>query len=346
LPSELIAYLPQPIVVNDSAYPPFELRLFKEETKRLQLLETFTGSRGFNQFVYSLPVEKIVVAPVLDTMNFAGTFFEFNATRDTVTQWYQYNNSARSIIVVTANDTLTDTITVKSPAFTADSLYKLGKPGVYTAAVTTEGKGKRGGTTSPVATRLELGTPFEYELNRPAQSVDNARVYVLEDTVNSVVPKVYFTDSLQRKVVVDYAWKPGVFYKIVFLDSAITDRYGMKSDSLGFELNARKADEYGVITITVDSLVPSLQYILEARVGEGPVVFKDIISGQEKFVKKYDKLIPGNYKVRIIRDINRNGQWDTGSYTEKLQPERIYIHPNDVALKPNWEMELEIEMDK
>lgn len=346
LPNEKIAFWPEPILVNDTTMPPFQLRLFQEEAKRLQMIESHTSNRGLNQFVYSLAVENIVVSPVLDTLNFGGGFFEFNATRDTINHWYQFNNNARSIIVVTANDTLTDTITVKAPAFTADSLYKLGKPSLYTGPAAVESKGKRGGTAAPLPTRLELGSPFEFELNRPAQSIDNARVYMLEDTINSVRPRVYFTDSVQRKVAIDYTWKPGSFYKIVFLDSAITDRYGLRNDSLGFELNARKPDEYGAITIVVDSLVPSLQYVLEARIGEGPIVFREVISGQGRFEKKYERLIPGNYKVRIIRDANRNGQWDTGSYMDKLQPERIYIHPNDVALKPNWEMELEIEMDK
>ncbi len=340
LPNEKIAFWPVPITISDSAAPPFELRLFQEERKRLQLIESVTSNRGFNQFIYSLPVENVTVKPLLDTLNFAGSYIEYNPTRDTIGHWYQYNNSARSVLLVVANDTLIDTITVKAPAFTADSLFRIGRPGQKSAV---QIKGRAAAPNS----LLELGTPFVFELNRPATALQLDRIYVLEDTVKAVVPKVYFADSAQRKIAVDYIWKAGSFYRIVFLDSAITDRYGLKNDSLRFELNARKADEYGVITITVDSLEPSKQYILEASLGEGsPPVIREVLTGVERFNKKYGKLIPGNYKVRIIRDANFNAQWDTGDYLKGLQPERIYVHPQEVALKPNWEMELEIEMER
>ncbi len=347
IPSERIAFWPEPIAVNDTPTPPFELRLFQEDAKRLQLIESNTSNRGLNQFIYSMPVTTLSVTPLLDTLNFGGGFIEYNTTRDTINHWYMYNAGSKSILLVTANDTLTDSIPVKAPAFTADSIYKIGKPGVFKG--TPEAKGKRAGASPSaiVSEKLELGSPFVFELNRPAQVLDSTRVYMLEDTVKSVVPQVYFLDSAQRKVAVNFAWKPGATYKIAFLDSAIIDRYGIGSDSLGFELSARKADEYGAITVTIDSLLPSLQYILEARIGGGsPAIIREVITGREQFVKMYEKLVPGNYIVRIIRDTNFNRQWDTGNYGEKLQPERIYMHPNPVDLKPNWEMELEIVMEK
>lgn len=347
LPNEAIAFLEQPITITDSVLPPIDLKLFTEETKKLQMVENNTLNRGFNQFVYSMPVKTLEIRPVLDSTNFAQSLIEYNVSRDTITQWYLYNNNSRSIILVTANDTLTDSITVRSPVFTADSLYKIGKPGLYAPVATSNRKGVGAKSSSaPVPTVLELGEPFVFALNRPVSSLDSSKIYVLEDTVNPVVPRVYFADSINRKVAVDYKWKPGATYTIVFLDSAITDRYGLKNDSLGFELTARKPDEYGALTVTIDSLDPSQQYILEASIGEGPVVFRAVITGQTQFVKKYEKLVAGGYKVRIIRDANFNGKWDTGNYMEKRQPERIFVYPSDVAMKANWEMEIEIEMDR
>jgi len=72
----------------------------------------------------------------------------------------------------------------------------------------------------------------------------------------------------------------------------------------------------------------------------------EVITGTTKFSKKYEKLVPGAYKVRIVRDANFNKQWDTGSYNQSRQPERVYMHPTPVDLKPNWEIEVEIEMEK
>lgn len=340
LPTEGIAYWEVSINISDSALAPFTLRLFKEESKRLQMVENITTYRGFNQFIYSMPVEQVSVKPLLDTLSFSGNIIEYNATRDTVTHWYTYNKGSKSVLLVTANDTLTDSLVVRAPTFVADSLYKIGKPGLFLGA----GKGKR--TTNTADKMLDLGQPFLFELNRPAAALDSSRVYLLEDTTKSVQPQVYFADSVKRIVAVNFIWKPGSSYKIVFLDSAITDNYGLKSDSLGFDIIARKADDYGVITIAIDSLDPTKQYILEASLTDGQPIIREVIMARQQFVKKYEKLVPGNYKVRIIRDANRNGLWDTGDYLKNRQPERIYLHPQTVDLKPNWEMELEIEMDK
>jgi uncharacterized protein (DUF2141 family) len=338
LPNEKIAFWPDPISVSEVPLLPLELRLFQEEVKSLQLIETFTSSRGFNQFIYSMPVKKVDIKPLLDTANFSGSIIEYNVSRDTVSHWYLYNTNGRSILLVTANDTLTDSVSVKSPLFTNDSLYKIGKPGLLTAS----SKMKR--STAPDV--LELDRPFEFELNRPAQKVDDSKVYVLEDTINAVVPTVYFADSVKRKVAIGFSWKPGSHYKIVFLDSAIIDSYGLKSDSIGFEVIARKPEDYGAVTITVDSLEPSQQYLLEARIGDAMPVVVVVITGTTKFSKKYEKLVPGAYKVRIVRDANFNKQWDTGSYNQSRQPERVYMHPTPIDLKPNWEIEVEIEMEK
>lgn len=338
LPNEKIAFWPDPITISETPLPPIELRLFQEEAKRLQLVETFTSTRGFNQFIYSMPVKHVEIQPLLDTFNFNGSIIEYSVSRDTVNHWYLYNTNSKSILLVTANDTLTDSVKVKSPVFTQDSLYKIGKLGILTGA----SKVKR--STAPQ--NLELGVPFVFELNRPAVSMDSSKIYMLEDTVNAVVPRVYFADSVNRKIAVGYTWKPGTFYQIVFLDSAITDYYGLKNDSIGFEITSRKPEDYGVITVTIDSLDPSEQYILEATLGDASPTIREVISGVGRFNRRYENLVASSYQVRIIRDVNANERWDTGNYLEGRQPERVYMHPQPVNLKPNWEIEVEIVMEK
>ena len=44
-----------------------------------------------------------------------------------------------------------------------------------------------------------------------------------------------------------------------------------------------------------------------------------------------------NYRVRVIIDANQNGQWDTGSYLKRIQPERVIYYPDVIEMRANWE---------
>jgi hypothetical protein len=45
---------------------------------------------------------------------------------------------------------------------------------------------------------------------------------------------------------------------------------------------------------------------------------------------------PGEYFLKIVDDVNENGKWDTGKFSEDLQPERVHYYPETVKLRANW----------
>ena len=69
-------------------------------------------------------------------------------------------------------------------------------------------------------------------------------------------------------------------------------------------------------------------------------------------VKKYlqakkDKiklLPPGEYFIEILFDTNMNGKWTTGDYWKKIQPERVVPRKEKIAIKPNFENEITIDI--
>ena len=56
-------------------------------------------------------------------------------------------------------------------------------------------------------------------------------------------------------------------------------------------------------------------------------------------VKLPRPLAPGEYSVRVIEDLNKNGQWDTGDAGLTVQPERVFDF-KPVKIRANWEVEL------
>ncbi|MBC5774578.1 Ig-like domain-containing protein [Pontibacter sp. KCTC 32443] len=62
---------------------------------------------------------------------------------------------------------------------------------------------------------------------------------------------------------------------------------------------------------------------------------------EQKNVKNFQfrDLPPGIYLIRILVDENNNGKWDRGTGTFDKEPERVYIHPDQVEIRANWELE-------
>jgi len=74
-------------------------------------------------------------------------------------------------------------------------------------------------------------------------------------------------------------------------------------------------------------------------------LFQDVknILSRNSFTKDttivFKNFYAGKYYVRVIYDDNHNGKWDTGNVKEKRQPENIWIDPQQLTLRPNWEDE-------
>ena len=53
-----------------------------------------------------------------------------------------------------------------------------------------------------------------------------------------------------------------------------------------------------------------------------------------------DSLLVGNYEVRIIKDKNNNGVWDTGNLINRRQAEVITYYPEKIQIRENWDLEI------
>ena len=74
---------------------------------------------------------------------------------------------------------------------------------------------------------------------------------------------------------------------------------------------------------------------------------KNVKSGKYRF----NYVAPGEIRLRIIEDLNGNGQWDAGDVIHGLQPERAEAYFNErgedlFVTKMNWDFEVNIDMTK
>ncbi|MDD4145227.1 MAG: DUF2141 domain-containing protein, partial [Prolixibacteraceae bacterium] len=74
------------------------------------------------------------------------------------------------------------------------------------------------------------------------------------------------------------------------------------------------------------------------------IINEKTISENSDVTFKY--LSPDKYKIKIIHDSNGNGKWDTGSYQDKYQPEKVAYINEVIKVRSNWDNNISWELKK
>jgi len=72
------------------------------------------------------------------------------------------------------------------------------------------------------------------------------------------------------------------------------------------------------------------------------VAYEKIVTKDDSDQFSWERLEAKSYDLRVIIDDNGNGQWDPGSFEDKLQPETVISFPDPVTLRPDWDTDLAI----
>jgi hypothetical protein len=132
-------------------------------------------------------------------------------------------------------------------------------------------------------------------------------------------------------------------YSFEAFPGAFTDVFGNTNDTLNTEIGLYTDDELGSLAITLvsdDSLNVPLLIELLSKEGK-PIEFSDCQLNKELL---FSGLLPGAYRLRLIRDENNNGKWDTGSFEKKLQAEQYEYYAAELVIRAGWDLEQRWEL--
>lgn len=181
---------------------------------------------------------------------------------------------------------------------------------------------------------LHLGNKFEIGASRPIVKIDTSKVAIKDvDTV----PVSFDMQIAENKhsVLLDFEIAPNDNYTLELHSGAIEDFFGSVNDSIVFNSRTISTEDYGTINVTVINDFKS-SYILELINSRGEIqrTFEKVAE-DDSYTIEY--LLPGTYFLRVIKDLNQNGKWDTGNYLQKIQPEEVVYYPDTLELRANWE---------
>ena len=171
--------------------------------------------------------------------------------------------------------------------------------------------------------------------NLPIAEVNNEFIQIFDiDTVN--VPFTSRIDPNKDAVYLEFETVPNDFYRLQILPNALVDFLGATNDTLFKNVRTQAIEKYGTLNLRVERNDEDFPYFFELLNGQGKTVRK--IKQQEGDIYSLPFLLPGKYQIRLVKDLNENGKWDTGNYLKKIQPEEVMYLPEAFDLRANWEL--------
>ncbi len=168
-------------------------------------------------------------------------------------------------------------------------------------------------------------------------------LYRTDDTLKSPLSFRFAPDTMAwRTYRITYPWNDETSYTIEVDSAAGVNIYDITSKELISTFKTRPQDYYGAINLTVSGVDSQMIVQLIENNEAEAVIQEQIISENQTVVFNY--LPPEKYRIKAIYDRNGNGKWDTGSYQDKYQPERVSYINEVVKIRSNWDSNLAWDM--
>ncbi len=172
-------------------------------------------------------------------------------------------------------------------------------------------------------------------LKNPVNSIDSEKKTLLIKG-NDTVEVALKSDSLKRKMSVDYRFQEDSAYTLIIDSAYFTDIYGYVNNPLNYSFKLDKKENYGNFSLKFNSQNFSSQYIVQLLTDRDIPVKEYIVRETEKL--DFPHLKSGNYRIKVIEDVNKNNIWDSGNYWEKRHAEKVRFLEKPISIRENWDL--------
>ena len=124
------------------------------------------------------------------------------------------------------------------------------------------------------------------------------------------------------------------FDPIVETDSIASDTTIINNDSTKIDSLLVEEIVYGSLAIIISDNNPCIFQLFQNN-----KVIKEWGFIEKPFL--LTDIIPGKYQLKFIEDADQSGEWTTGNWKNKTQPERVFNYPTEITIRSNWDLELE-----
>jgi len=190
----------------------------------------------------------------------------------------------------------------------------------------------------------DLHTQLAFSLDFPLGKVKDSLIglFHIPDSVELEVPFMVEADSMNlHRALLSAEWESAAKYRLTVLPGAIASIYPLEHDTIDVTFETRDVEYYGQILLNLSQV---RHRVLVQLISKRKVIAEREADTDGQFV--FPNLAPGEYSFKFIHDRNKNGQWDTGKYLEKKQPEAVEFLPGTIEVRSNWDHDVSMVLRK
>lgn len=189
---------------------------------------------------------------------------------------------------------------------------------------------------------LAVFNTLDMSFNNPISVIQDTLI-IVQDTAHTNIDHLAVKNKKWNRMLnISANWEADSTYQLVLLPGAIIDIYGLQNDTITQEFKIKGVEEYGNIKLSFTNASPDMQYELEV-LDQEKIIDKRLLLGDTIYTVILEHLPPKDFGLRIVKDENRNGEWDPVNYLQKHQAERVAVYKLE-KLKKNWDLQATFDL--
>ncbi len=340
-PNELIAFSDTIINLADTLPKNVKLHIFSENRQKLKLSEAKSLGPGQLQIIYNKPVNNFK----LDWNGYSASDFAYTyPTNDTIIYWYSKYYAEKDSFYLTANDTILDTLRMELKSIKKDSLATGNK---LPFSIVNQSLAKRKDSVNTQNKSFqELLKPFKISFTVPIAEINSSKTLQItrDSSLEEIPARVTLDPKTKQSITIEFDKLEKTTYNITVPDSIYKDIFGRWNTKLVQHITTNDKSSYGNLQVKLKTEHPEKYYVIKLLQAESNEVVKEFFftgNGEKKIT--VSDVLAGKYKFMVIEDENKNGEWDTGNFEKKKQPEKIFTYKDTYELKGGWDLDVEVK---
>lgn len=185
----------------------------------------------------------------------------------------------------------------------------------------------------------------EIEFNMVPDSINHDTITLLEEG-KPVKFNLAPVPQKPRHYTIQYDFKQTKNYVFYLPRKSVKGLLGSYIDSTLIQFKTSNEKAYKTCTIHIKNPEFTGKGILQLLDAKDQIIQTNIIQWDNNGPVIFNYLRQGSYRLRLIYDVNMNGEWDTGHYSKKILPEKVVYFPQNIDIKPNFDYEMEWDIMK